>query len=53
MRALIADDNRIETAILSKSLQRLNIDVTVVHDGAAAWEKLAGMTVPLWRFSTG
>jgi phosphoserine phosphatase RsbU/P len=40
MRALIADDNRIETAILSKTVQRLDIDVTVVHDGADAWEKL-------------
>ena len=40
MRALIADDNRIETAILSKTVQRLDIDVTVVHDGAEAWEKL-------------
>jgi CheY-like chemotaxis protein len=40
MRALIADDNRIETAILSKTVQRLDIDVTVVQDGADAWEKL-------------
>src|SRR3954469_8095071 len=40
MRALIADDNRIETAFLSKSLQRLGIDVTVAHDGAEAWARL-------------
>jgi sigma-B regulation protein RsbU (phosphoserine phosphatase) len=40
MRALIADDNRVEAAILSKTLQRLEIEATVVHDGADAWEKL-------------
>jgi CheY-like chemotaxis protein len=42
MRALIADDNRIETAILSATLRRLDIDVTVVHDGAEAWATLTG-----------
>ncbi len=38
MRALIADDDRGTTAILSKTLQRWNIDVTVAHDGIAAWD---------------
>ncbi len=40
MRALIADDDRGTTAILSKTLQRWNIDVTVAHDGTAAWDLL-------------
>jgi sigma-B regulation protein RsbU (phosphoserine phosphatase) len=40
MRALIADDDRTTTAILSKTLQRWGIDVIVVADGAAAWDVL-------------
>ena len=40
MRALIADDDRGTTAILSKTLRRWNIDVTVAHDGTAAWDLL-------------
>jgi sigma-B regulation protein RsbU (phosphoserine phosphatase) len=40
MRALIADDDRITTAILSNTLQRWNIDVSVAHDGGAAWQTL-------------
>ncbi len=40
MRALIADDDRIATEILSKALQRMNIDVAVANDGGAAWELL-------------
>jgi len=40
MRALIADDDRTTTTILSRALARWNLDVTVAHDGAAAWEAL-------------
>ena len=40
MRALIADDDRATTEILSKTLQQFNIDVTVAHDGNAAWDLL-------------
>jgi len=40
MRALIADDDRVTTAILSEALRRWNVEVAVAHDGQAAWELL-------------
>jgi diguanylate cyclase (GGDEF)-like protein len=40
MRALIADDDRGTTAILSKALQRWHVDVSVAHDGMMAWTLL-------------
>jgi DNA-binding response OmpR family regulator len=40
MRALIADDDRTTTAILSRSLTRWNIDVAIAHDGGEAWKRL-------------
>ena len=40
MRALIADDDRGTTAILSKQLQRWQVEVAVAHDGMAAWNVL-------------
>jgi len=40
MRALIADDDRVTTAILVAALRSWDIDTTVAHDGAAAWETL-------------
>ncbi len=40
MRALIADDDRGTTAILSKALQRWHVEVAVAHDGSAAWNLL-------------
>src|SRR2546423_1290418 len=40
MRALIADDDRVTTAILAQALERLHVEVTVTHDGNAAWELL-------------
>jgi DNA-binding response OmpR family regulator len=46
MRALIADDDRITTAILTATLQRWNIDAMVANDGGAAWEILTGPDVP-------
>jgi sigma-B regulation protein RsbU (phosphoserine phosphatase) len=41
MRALIADDERIATKILSNALHRMNIDVAVANDGGMAWDLLA------------
>jgi len=46
MRALIADDDRTTTAILSKTLQRWGIDVVVAADGSAAWEVLTSADNP-------
>jgi DNA-binding response OmpR family regulator len=40
MRALIADDDRIATEILSTALQRMNIDVAVASARGGAWELL-------------
>src|SRR5258708_1079638 len=38
MRAIVADDDRATATIVTNLLKRLNIEVTVVHDGNAAWE---------------
>ena len=46
MRALIADDDRIATEILSTALQRLNIQVAVANDGGAAWDLLTAGDSP-------
>jgi DNA-binding response OmpR family regulator len=46
MRALVADDDRITTVILSSALQQQGFDVTVVHDGIAAWDCIAGESAP-------
>jgi len=40
MRILVADDDPIATAILSNTLTNSGIEVTVVHDGDAAWQHL-------------
>jgi phosphoserine phosphatase RsbU/P len=40
MRVLIADDDRIAAAVLSRTLQQWRYDVTVVADGAEAWSHL-------------
>ena len=40
MQVLIADDDRIAAAVLSRTLQQWNYDVTVVLDGAEAWSRL-------------
>ena len=42
MRALIADDDRATTEILSTTLQQWNIEVVVAHDGHVAWDVLGG-----------
>jgi two-component system, cell cycle response regulator len=46
MRALIADDDRITTAILVRALNGWGIETTVAHDGAEAWELLTTGPVP-------
>jgi DNA-binding response OmpR family regulator len=46
MRILIADDDRMSTMMLSRSLERWGFDVVVAHDGAAAWEQIVGDTPP-------
>jgi DNA-binding response OmpR family regulator len=37
MRALIADDDRIATTILSRALAKSQFDVSLAHDGESAW----------------
>ena len=46
MRALIADDDPMATAILSNTLATCGIEPTVVHDGAAAWQALNSVQPP-------
>jgi DNA-binding response OmpR family regulator len=38
VRALIADDDRATTLMLSRTLERWGVDTIVAHDGAEAWE---------------
>ncbi len=40
MHVLVADDDRTTTMILAAALKRWHCEVTVVADGAAAWEHL-------------
>jgi phosphoserine phosphatase RsbU/P len=46
MRALIADDDRMTTAMLGRAMEVLGFDVTVVHDGEAAWATIAADSAP-------
>ena len=46
MRILIADDDRTSTMMLSRSLEQWGFDVVVVHDGAAAWQRISGDDPP-------
>jgi two-component system cell cycle response regulator len=46
MRALIADDDPVTTAVLASALKRWGIEVTCAGDGAAAWETLAAGPAP-------
>jgi DNA-binding response OmpR family regulator len=46
VRALVADDDRLTTVILSGALVRQGFEVTVVHDGTAAWDQIAGDAAP-------
>jgi diguanylate cyclase (GGDEF)-like protein len=46
MRALIADDDLIITTILSNTLSRMGMQVTVAHDGDVAWQALNSLQPP-------
>ena len=46
MPALVADDERITATVLAASLRGWDFDVTVVNDGAAAWEVMSGDAPP-------
>ena len=46
MHVLVADDDRVTTEILSRTLKRWEFDVTVVANGAEAWEHLRAATGP-------
>ena len=46
MRVLVAEDDRIASAILAQTLRRWNLDVTVVADGGAAWRHLQAASTP-------
>jgi len=52
MRALVADDDRITTAILSRALARSDFDVSLAHDGESAWtviqEKAPQLAIVDW-----
>jgi len=42
MRAIVADDDRMTATMLAAALRRHGFEVETVHDGARAWETLAG-----------
>jgi len=46
VRALVADDDRVTAEILSRTLTRWEFEVTVVGNGAAAWDDLRTTTAP-------
>jgi sigma-B regulation protein RsbU (phosphoserine phosphatase) len=46
MRILIADDDRMSTMMLSRSLERWGFEVVVAHDGVAAWGHIEGSAPP-------
>ena len=46
MQALVADDDRVTTEVLARTLERWTFEVTVVSDGAQAWEALRGPDAP-------
>ena len=46
MRVLIADDDRMSTVMLARTLERWGFETVVAHDGAAAWERIAGDEPP-------
>ena len=46
MRTLVADDDPITATILSTTLARGGIEVTVAHDGDVAWQQLNSLQPP-------
>ena len=46
MHAVVADDDRAATAILAGTLRQWDIEVTIAHDGNAAWQALTSGPSP-------
>jgi DNA-binding response OmpR family regulator len=46
VRILIADDDRMSTLMLSRSLEQWGFEAIVANDGAAAWDHIAGDQPP-------
>ena len=46
MRILIADDERMSTLVLRRTLENWGFEVTVADDGASAWECITGDDPP-------
>ena len=46
MRILIADDDRMSTLMLRRTLELWGFEVVVAHDGDAAWEHIIGNAPP-------
>jgi len=46
MRVLIADDDRVSTMILGRTLESWGHEVVVAHDGLTAWAQITGTTPP-------
>jgi two-component system cell cycle response regulator len=46
VRAVIADDDPVTTAVLTRALQGMGIDVASATDGVAAWQLLASVSGP-------
>jgi DNA-binding response OmpR family regulator len=46
VRILIADDDRLSTTMLSRTLEQWGFEVAVAHDGAAAWDAIVGDKPP-------
>ncbi|OFW21737.1 MAG: hypothetical protein A3H97_16510 [Acidobacteria bacterium RIFCSPLOWO2_02_FULL_65_29] len=40
MRALVADDDRLNATLVARSLEKFGLDVVVTSDGAQAWKRL-------------
>ena len=54
MRILIADDDRMSTMMLGRTLEQWGFEVVVAHDGAAAWEHISRRrSRRRWPSSTG
>ena len=46
MQALIADDDRVAALAVSRSVASWGFEITVVHDGLAAWQQLTAAKPP-------
>ena len=46
MRILIADDDRLSTTMLGRTLEQWGFEVVVAHDGAAAWQAIVADKPP-------